>query len=401
MARSCNGGHGSKLSTTGWKQPVVATGTMSDGATLVAFSQVYPGKDYSVLDAVTPRCVRATGFGTAGETTITIPKDVVPLPGNGFGFDALWIESIGARAGGGALVAGTYRGRWVVAAIDSSGTLDPAFGTAGWTVLPRRGEVSAILQEPSGRILVAGDNGGGGCCTVNHVAALSSRGRLLTSFGKQGAATLPTGEDSGVDSLLREPNGDLLALVRYGNMGCWGVGVAMLTPAGHHVAGFAKRMTQFWGSLAFGAFDGAIYVTPHGFTLAGAGQHPCFGRVPAKSVTGVMARFRTDGASVGRTVRFPSRDFGVLGAFKSGRDTLFVDSKFADDTRARLRVLRPDGTAKPSFGHDGEVIVRAPWQGSSAQLATGLAVKGDDPTSLVIVATRDGRQQIQIVRLHI
>ena len=67
---------------------------------------------------------------------------------------------------------------------------------------------------------------------------------------------LPTGEDSGVEALALEPNGDILAKVGYGNMGCWGVGLAMLTPSGRPAPLFAKRLEGFWHGLGFGAFVG-------------------------------------------------------------------------------------------------------------------------------------------------
>jgi len=187
---SCNGGHGAAFTAQPWSEPVVAAATLGDGATLTAFTQIYPGKAYAVLNFVTPHCTRGGDrFGNAGVARIRISPRLVPHPGEPDS-NYLWINSISARRGGGAIVAGTYRGRWVAGAVRPNGRLDSTFGTQGWTALPLRGEVTAIRQEPSGRILLGGDNDGGGCCTVNHAAALTASGHLDRTFGEDGRVTL-------------------------------------------------------------------------------------------------------------------------------------------------------------------------------------------------------------------
>ena len=119
--------------------------------------------------------------------------------------------------------------------VTPQGKTDLSFGHEGWSVLPFGGEVESVVQEPSGGIAIAGGNGGGGCCSTNWIAALSSAGRLETPFGAGGREELPTGEDSGVGGLVLEPNGDILAPVGYGNMGCWGMSLEMLAPTGRPV----------------------------------------------------------------------------------------------------------------------------------------------------------------------
>jgi hypothetical protein len=243
---ACNGGRGVSLRAGLKGDAVVASATMSDGSTWVAFSEIYPGKRFAVLRSVTPECAPDLRFGHDGMGTIKIAARLQPghpaalgSPANG-----LWVNVIAPKNGGGAIVAGTYGGAWVVGEVTPSGRVDPAFGNGGWTLLPFRGEVSAVVQERSGRILIGGDNGGGGCCTLNWAAALSPRGELVGGFGRHGRAALPTGEDSGVGSLALEANGDILAQVGYGNMGCWGAALAMLTPTGRPVPLFAKEPSQ-------------------------------------------------------------------------------------------------------------------------------------------------------------
>jgi hypothetical protein len=61
--------------------------------------------------------------------------------------------------GGGTILAGQSTSGWLVARIDASGRLDPAFGKGGWTVLPWPGGASAVAQAPSGEIVLGGPGG--------------------------------------------------------------------------------------------------------------------------------------------------------------------------------------------------------------------------------------------------
>jgi hypothetical protein len=398
--KRCNGGRGARLATHGWKEPVIATGTMPDGSMLTAFTQIYPGKNFAVLDSVTSKCAPNRTFGDAGTEKIRIPPRLVPA--HSADNDYLWILAVAARNGGGAIVAGTYRNRWVVGALTPAGGLNHKFGTDGWTALPLHGEATAALQLRSGRIVVGGDNDGGGCCTINHAAAVSSHGQVERRFGNDGRVKLPTGEDSGVESLAREPNGDILAKVGFGNMGCWGVAVAMLTPSGQPVPHFAERLTKFWRRQDFGAFVGDVYITHRGFTLAGTGQRSCAEgpRFSSKSATGLLARFRTNGVAAAPAIRFPSKLYGSVAAFKAGADTLLAESTYTDATRLTLRLLRPGGSTAKAFGRNGRVRIRTPWRGSDAAIDTEVSVIKADPRSLAVVATEDERKQLQVARVH-
>jgi hypothetical protein len=398
----CNGGRGARMSSRGAGEAVVASGIMGNGSTLTAFSQIYPGKNFAVLDSVTARCARDRKFGDAGVAKVRISPGLVPLRTAGQrGSDYLWINAVTARHGGGAIVAGTYRDRWVVGAVSPAGRLDSKFGTDGWTALPLQGEVSAVVQEPSGRIVVGGDNDGGGCCTVNHAAALSSHGHWDRGFGRRGRAKLPTGEDSGVIALALEPNGDILAEVGYGNMGCWGLAFAMLTPSGRPVHHFAGHLRRFWRRLGFGAFVGDAYVDGGGFTLVGTGQKPCSdGLDSAKSATGVLARFRANGAAATPAVRFPSKLYGEVAGFKDGADTLVAESPYAGTTHQTLLLLRPDGSTNRGFGSNGRVRIRTPWHSADAAIDATVPFTRARSKSLVVVATRDGRKQLAIIRLQ-
>lgn len=396
----CGNGHGREFPTHGPKEAAFASGTMNDGSTVTAYGQIYPGRNSVLLDAVTKRCQPDRRFGTDGRATIRIPSGLVPKHGSA---SYLWITAITARRGGGAIIGGTYRQEWVIGAITPSGRLDRSFGHDGWTALPWRGEVSAVLDEPNGRILLGGDNGGGGCCTINHAAALNSHGRLIHSFGGNGRVVLPTGEDAGVESLMREPNGNILAEVAYGNMGCWGVDLDVLTPGGKPVAGFARRQHAFWSGRGFGAFVGDAYPDrDNGFTLVGTGQQNCFDTQPGTSdptATGILATFTPNGGVMSSTT-YPSRMYGGVDAFKDGSNTLLVESSYTNATRYTLRLLKPNGANLAGFGASGKVRIRTPWSGSSAGLDTEVHVTKSGPNALTVVATREEHRQWAVIRLR-
>jgi hypothetical protein len=402
---SCNRGRGVRLPGRLGGNSVVASATIADGSTLIALTNVYPGKTSAVLRSVTRTCASNREFGDDGAATITIPSSLLPTDPAEGGFPAggLWVNAIAPRNGGGAIVAGVYGGDWVVGEITASGTVDQTFGSNGWVLLPLPGEVTAILQEPSGRIVIAGDNGGGGCCTVNWAAALSEHGQLENGFGAHGRALLPTGEDSGVQSLALEPNGDILAEIGYGNMGCWGTSLAMLTPSGAPEPMFAQRLARFWHAQGFGAFIGDTYVDGEGFTLLGTGQKPCYDEPPGSTApsTGLIAHFRADGTPAGPTVRFPSRMYGSVKVLADGHDAILAETPYADQTDITLTALRPDGSTDPRFASHGSARIRTPWHGSSAALSTTVSIDEASPTEIVIIAIEPDRNQMQLIRVRL
>ena len=262
--------------------------------------------------------------------------------------------------------------------------------------------MTALVQERAGRIVIAGDNDGGGCCTLNWAAVLTPRGRLVTSYGKHGREELPTGEDSGVESLALEPNGDILADVGYGNMGCWGTALAMLRPSGQPVPLFGQRVAHLWQGLDFGAFLGDVLVDRNGFTLVGTGQAPCDDVISSRPSPshGVIARFRTDGQLIGNVVRFRS-PIEAVSTFKHGDELLLVTSPpFAQLSTFSITARRLDGSVDPRFGGRGRVRVLAPWRGRNSRDATDLDVSSTPDGELAVLALRDGVRQLRLIRLR-
>jgi hypothetical protein len=316
--------------------------------------------------------------------------------------DGLWVNVVAPRNGGGAIVAGRYGGRWVVGEVSSRGRLDRSFGNGGWALLPFNGEVRAVLQERSGRIILGGDTNPSGCCTRNWAAAISTHGQPEDGFGAHGQVELPTGADSGVEGLALEPNGDILAQVGYGNNGCWGIALAMLTPSGHPVPGFKQRVDQFWKRLAFGAFVGDVYTDGDGFTLIGTGERACDGDGHAhQSATGLITRFRVDGKAAGSTIRFPSRMYGEVQAFRVGDDIFSVALPYGDSTRLTLAARHRDGSLDAQFANRGRAWMHTRWSGFNAVLGTTASVARAGPRAIVVVATRDGRNELHLIRVRI
>ncbi len=325
------------------------------------------------------------------------------MPRNG-----VWVNAVAARRDGGAILAGTYGNDWLVGEVTKRGQLDTAFGVGGWAVLPFPGEITQAVQEPSGRIVVAGDDGGGGCCTRNWAAALSARGRLDRRFGANGRTELPTGGDSGVDLVLLEPDGHILFQVVYGNNGCWGVELSMLLASGRPVARFATRMQRFWKRQPFqlpggaSAFVGRVYVDGNGFTLVGTGQNQCYGYpLPrGQSPTGLIARFRVDGRPVSAR-RFASHMSGSIQAFREGKEVFVVTASYFDQTHLTVTARRLDGSIDSRFGRRGTARIGTPWKGRGAALETMVFVNRAAPKVLVVVATRDGGKQMQLIRIRL
>lgn len=401
----CNGGRGASLPGRLGGSSVLASATIADGSTLIALTSIYPGQRSAVLRSVTRTCASNREFGKDGAATIAIPSSLRPTDPvqDGFPAEGMWVNAIAPSNDGGAIVAGVYGGDWVVGEVTARGAVDRTFGSDGWAVLPVPGEVTAILQEPSGRIVIAGDNGGAGCCTVNWAAALSEHGQLETGFGEAGRAVLPTGEDSGVRSLALEPNGDILADVGYGNMGCWGLALAMLTPSGAPEPMFVTRLQQFWDAHRFGAFVGDVYVDSEGFTLVGTGQRPCYDEPPGSiaRATGLIAHFRADGTPAGHTVRFPSQMDGSVQVVPDGHDAILAASPYADPTNITLTALHPDGSMDTRFASHGSARIRTPWHGVNAKLSTTVSIDEASPSEIVIVATESEREQMQLIRLRL
>lgn len=388
----CNGGRGIRVPAPGAGGSNLASGALPDGSTLVVLTSIERAKRRAIFHSFTRRCATNQAFGSGGVSTITIPSRLLPRHPTPFDSRSLWINVVAPRQGGGAIVAGSFGGGWVVGAVTARGRLDPSFGDHGWTVLASHGEVSAVLQEPSGRIVLGGEDSFRG----NLAVALSAHGQVADGFGAHGRVRLLSrGPDSGVVGLALEPNGDILTDVVYGNNGCWGHSLAMLTPSGRSLPHFQQRLARFWKQLRFGAFMGGVYTDGPGFTLVGTGEPNC-DSYRRQKVTELIARFRSDGRTVGRTIRYPSRMYGTIQAFRVGNETFVVEVPYADSTHITLAVRLPNGR----LAAHGRTLIRTRWSGENAALGTTVSISRAGPRALMFVATRDGLDRLHLIRVR-
>jgi hypothetical protein len=317
--------------------------------------------------------------------------------------EGLSIDVVAARNDGGAIVAGSYAGGWVIGEITASGQLNPRFAHGGWSVLPFEGTVTNAFQEPSGRIIIGGNEHASGCCTVNWAGALSARGQLDPTFGGHGRVKLPVEGGAGIDSLEPEPNGDILVKTGGGNMGCWRSSLVMLTPSGETVPRFDERLRRFWQGLGMHAFVGDVYIEGEGFTLVGTGQRPCYDEPPGSTApaTGLIVRFHTDGEPAGPTIRFASRMYGTVKAFRDGRDTLIFECPYFDETgQVTVMARHADGSLDPRFGSLGRAQIRIPSRGGELSSEALKFVKAG-PGEITLVATPREDAELQLIRLRL
>jgi uncharacterized delta-60 repeat protein len=128
-------------------------------------------------------------FGNAGEVTTSFPVSI-PLQGGAHG---VVIQSDGKIVAAGGSTSG-----FVLARYNSNGSLDTSFGSGGEVVtsLGANSNVSTLLLQPDGKLVVAGDTQPSGG-DLWEVARYNANGSLDTSFGNGGivSGTFGAGAD--------------------------------------------------------------------------------------------------------------------------------------------------------------------------------------------------------------
>jgi hypothetical protein len=112
------------------------------------------GEAFVRAHSVTRRCAPNLDFGRHGVATVGISSRSPRTRPAGGAPSGLRIRAVAAWNGGGAILAGGFGSNWVVGEVNRSGQIDRTFGNGGWEVLPFHGEATAIVQEPSGRIVI-------------------------------------------------------------------------------------------------------------------------------------------------------------------------------------------------------------------------------------------------------
>jgi hypothetical protein len=396
---ACTGGTGRVISVPqSWLAGggPVATEMLPDGTTLVVASAGYPSASFALADAFTSDCAPDRAFGTHGVKRLT-------LGGQDFSIDAAV-----PAPGGGTLLAGSTTKGSLVARLDASGSLDPTFGSGGWTVLPWPGSVYAIAETPSGEIVLGGTEGGGAGVKA-WVGELNADGGIASEFGSGGRSPVPVyRDDSVITRVWAEPDGDIFALVPGGLMGCWGISISAFTSSGSPVPSFQSNFTAAMRRVSpSGIFVGDVVVRPTDFLLLGTEQSTCV-LPPSRTAQARVAAFQLNGkleplfaangeASFGspmaRSVWALPRDNG---GFVMAAEPAFPQSRA---NQLSFFDFSADGTIDHAFGKNGVADLKLPYNNQSFPAAiVPITLATNGRVSALVTSTATGRA-LRLIRL--
>jgi hypothetical protein len=191
--------------------PTILATTLTNKITLVGASIASGRVGELVLHALRSDCAPDRAYGTGGTLRLHLPV------ARGASYES--IDSIIPAQKGEALIAGSDGGTWLIGRLLANGRLDPRFGLRGWAKIVPPGSdtpgslypsASAIALEPSGRIMVGGDNGQAHCCVDSYVYALNGAGQIDTSYGPVNVF----GQGAYIDQLLARRMTPSLSKVR-------------------------------------------------------------------------------------------------------------------------------------------------------------------------------------------
>lgn len=411
--RNCNRGVGTQLSLpSSWPPgpPYVSASMLPTGITLVAVSPgaTAPGASTAPLVyALTKSCTPDTSFGADGVEQLKL--------GSSGHAQQLSLAAMTPGLGGGVIVAGGFAGRWLVGRLDPNGHMDSTFGNDGWATLPWRGSASAVVQGPSGQVVVGGCTGPG--CYSSSVSELSALGTLEKSFGVGGLARVASIHDGALTHVAVGHGGEVFAVSTGGNFGCWMTVVTALTPLGHPVPSFSRHFVQGLkvvdpsAASPWGVFDADLLVQPSGFALVGTEQPVCIGNTPNPSAAGRIASFAPDGQVNAKFANngvrsFTSQMMGEVWALptvKGGFVMVAGKPYFQTNStkRAKLNIIAflSDGKLDPSFGDAGRAQVLLPYLNGATSTAP-LSIAGNGKT-IVIVTWSTNSKALEVIQLRV
>lgn len=399
--QSCNGGKGAQFPVQNSEDldslPLTA---LANGTILVSAFSVEAHD--AVIRAFRSDCRPDSEFGRNGVSEIALPK--IPKSRR---VAISTLNAMGPSIDGGALLVGETWDGWLVGKLEPDGRLDPRFGRDGWAVLHWPGEAEAVLEEPSGRIVVGGGD------NQEWVGALGPSGAIDHGFGHGGRVGIPTGHDSGIEQLALEPNGNVMAFSQFGNMGCWHDSVASISSLGTLVPGFANAFSASVQQELFpdGAATGDIVTLGAGFAILGTRQPTCVGNTVDPAVTGYVAEFQPNGDpntgfATGGVVPFDAPMEESVWAFPRENNGFLVvgqgpgfESVTASSTTLDLWALTSEGTLDPAYGDDGRAQVQLPVpkiHGYGAIVPIAVAA---DHNTIVVVGSTVSPKTLQLLRI--
>ncbi|MGH8066966.1 MAG: DUF4214 domain-containing protein [Candidatus Entotheonellia bacterium] len=313
---------------------------------------------------------------------------------------------LGRRSWGLGLVMAVLLGlTWTSIGHGAPGDLDPTFGTGGIAITFGPSDfANALVVQPDGNLVVAGLSSGDGVTHVLLVRYLPDGG-VDGSFGHGGKVTTTVGTRSGANAVLQQPDGKLVvAGFSAASMEVPGdVLLARYLPDGRLDASFG-----IGGAVTtdFGAGDqaNALILQPDGKLVVAGGSSPG----PHVGNT-ILARYHPDGSLDG-SFGVGGKAIVNLGGASNGASALLIqpDGKlvvtgFAGASRVMPSSLviarfQPEGSLDPTFGQAGKVTFTSPSAGQALiqQPDGNLVVAGSFSTSsssglLLVRYLPDGR----------
>jgi hypothetical protein len=399
---ACPGGTGTVISVPrSWLAgaPSIVTEMLPGGITLVVASSGYPSASYAVVHAFTPDCAPDLAFGSHGVERLA------------FGGQTFTIAAAVPAPGGGTLLAGGTTKGWLVARLGASGSLDPTFGSGGWTVLPWPGSASAIAVTPSGNIVLGGSEGGG-CCVRAWVGELNGGGGIISEFGSGGRSAIPVHlDDSGLTRVWAGPDGEVFALTAGGNMGCWGINVSALTSSGSPVPSFQSNFTAAMRRVSpSGIFVGDVIVRSTGFLIVGTEQSTCVG-APSRTAQGRVAAFQLNGNlaphfAFNGQASFSSPMAESVWALPRGNGGFVMAAErpsfqISPHARASLSFFdfSADGNLDHAFGNQGVVDLQLPFLSQAFPASyVPITLATNDQVTALVTSTGNG-QALRLIQL--
>jgi uncharacterized delta-60 repeat protein len=163
------------------------------------------------------------------------------------------------------LASGTDCGSFVILRYDSSGALDPSFGTAG-RASPASGRANAVALQPDGKILAAG-SGPDGLTVVRLAADGSPDG----AFGTAGIVQTAPGSYAEADAIMLMPDGRIVVA---GSVGLADFLLVRFESNGRLDSSFGNGGIVDTHFASTTAFADALLVLPDGTLVAGGWANP-------------------------------------------------------------------------------------------------------------------------------
>jgi len=263
---------------------------------------------------------------------------------------------------------------------------DPTFGNAGATVVPgTTGQAAQVIQQPDGKILVAGYTSGANFQYNLELVRLNANGTVDTSFGSGGVVTAAPGYRNQIDAIVLQPDGKILVAGRDdAPSGLYSAFIARWNPNGTPDATFAGGgIFTLPPSTLVQAFDVALLDDGRflvgGYSTSNGGDFAVARFLPSGSFD---TTFGTGGTA---TVDFGNYNFGqAMALTPDGRIVLAGYTQVPSGFDMGVARLLANGALDPSFDLDGRVTLHV---GVQSTFANAVAVQPDG--KIVVAGSRD------------